>query len=246
MNSLEIGLAMLAIVFSGAFLGMLLNRRLPSDHVSSDTKTAISVSTAVIGTMSALVIGLLISSASSSFSARNGAVSRLSADIIQLDGLLHRYGPEAAPVRQALQRYTAMKIVDLTPVGNNGISNMDSPASLRALEEVQDLILALKTTDNRQHWLIDQAMQLVADVGGARSLLIQQNESSIPLPVPDRVLADHPVRQLRPIRAKERHHDYCPIPLRIRGFCRSQGGLGYGHPLRGESPNVWLSTPSVH
>ena len=182
MNSLEIGLAMLAIIFCGAILGMLLGRRLPSHHMSSETKTAISVSTAVVGTMTALVIGLMISSAHSSFSARNGAVSQLSVDIIQLDGLLRRYGPEADPVRQTLQRYTAMKIADLTPGESDRMVNLENPASLRALTQIQDMILALKTTDGRQHWLIDQAMMLVGDMGGARLLLIEQNQSSVPLP----------------------------------------------------------------
>jgi hypothetical protein len=181
MDSLEIGLGMLAVVFSGAMLGLLLGRRLPSHHMSSETKTAISVSTAVVGTMTALVIGLLISTAHSSFSARNGAVSQLAADITQLDELLRRYGAEAEPARQALQRYTAMKVNDLTPGRPEGMLSTDSTASLKALEQVQDLILGLKPMDNRRHWLIDQSMQLVGDMRGPR-LLIEQDQSSVPLP----------------------------------------------------------------
>ena len=182
MTALEIGLVALAIIFSGAIVGMLFGRLLPAHHMDSDTRTTISVSTAVIGTMSALVIGLMVSSANTSFQARNAAVSRLSADIIQLDGLLRRYGPEAEPVRQALQQYTAMKADDLIPAGGGRLANTDNPASLGALVQVEDLILALKTTDTRQHALVEQANQLVSDIVAARWLLIQQNDSKVPLP----------------------------------------------------------------
>jgi hypothetical protein len=182
MDSLEIGAIIWATVFSGAVLGMLLGRCLPSHHMSSETKNAISVSMAVLGTMTALVISLLISSAHSSYVARSGAVSELSGDIIRLDGLLRRYGPEAEPARQALQRYTAIKVGDLTPQGRHGVLAADSPASLDALNRLQDLILALKPADSRQHWLTDQSMQLVGDMGGTRWLMISQDQSSVPLP----------------------------------------------------------------
>ena len=77
-GSLGIGLAIMLIIFSGAMLGMLVGGLLPDQHVSSETKTAISISMAVVGTMSALVLGLLISSANSSFSTRAVMLCHLS------------------------------------------------------------------------------------------------------------------------------------------------------------------------
>ena len=80
MSSLEIGLIILFTIFSGAVLGMLIGAFLPEHHLSGETKSAISVSMAVVGTLTALVLGLLISNASSSFSTRNSEVTRISAD----------------------------------------------------------------------------------------------------------------------------------------------------------------------
>src|SRR5438270_6212152 len=101
-ESVQIGLMVLASVFGGALLGMLAGRVLPEHHLSSETKGVVSVSTAVLGTLSALVIGLLISTASGTFASRSQEVTQLSADIIQMDRVLRRYGPEAQDIRELL------------------------------------------------------------------------------------------------------------------------------------------------
>jgi hypothetical protein len=182
MHWLEIGFVILVVVFSGALLGMLIGRLLPSDHVSAETKAVISVSMAVVGTASALVLGLLISSAHTSFATRNAEVARMSVDIIRLDRLLRRFGREADAARDGLQRYAEMKFDDLFPGGTGGKPNVDNSATLETMERVQDAILALRPGDDRQHWVIAQALQLAAGISETRWLLVQQSGSSIPLP----------------------------------------------------------------
>jgi hypothetical protein len=53
----------------------------------------------LIGTLTALVLGLLIAAASSSFNTKNQEVVLIAADVIQMDHLLRRYGPEAEGLR---------------------------------------------------------------------------------------------------------------------------------------------------
>ena len=182
MNSLGTGLAILLVIFSGAMLGMLIGRLLPEDHMSSETRTAISVSMAMVGTMSALVLGLLISSANSAFSTRNGEMTLLSADVIRLDQLLLRYGAEAEAARDALQQYAAMKADDLFPAEPGRVPNVDNPTTVETLDRIEDIMLALQPGDDRQRWLIAQALQLAAEMGATRWLLVQQNARSIPVP----------------------------------------------------------------
>jgi hypothetical protein len=62
-----IGLAVLVILFCSAMFGMLVGRILPQDHLTNETKGVITVSTGVIDTLTALVLGQLIGAASSSF-----------------------------------------------------------------------------------------------------------------------------------------------------------------------------------
>src|SRR5258708_926554 len=103
MNSIEIGLLILATTFFGALLGMLIARLLPEHHLSNDTRTLISAAMAVIGTLSALVLGLLLATASTSFANRSQEVLQISANLIRLDRLLRRYGSEADKSRDILR-----------------------------------------------------------------------------------------------------------------------------------------------
>src|SRR5437879_10747033 len=86
---------MFAVLAGGAFVGWGTRQRLPAHHLNEETKSLVSVSMAVVGTISALVLGLLISNANTSFIARNGEVTMLSADILRLDQFIRLYGPAA-------------------------------------------------------------------------------------------------------------------------------------------------------
>jgi len=106
----------------------------------------------------------------------------LSSDIVRMDGLLRRYGPETAAIRTALQRYTGASLEDLFSNGGGTKQNVDNPATAKLLDDVQDRILALTPADDRQRWLSAQALQLAADLSAASSLVVQENVSSLPFP----------------------------------------------------------------
>ena len=61
----------------------------------------------LIGTMTALVLGLLIASAKNSFDTQRSGVAQLSADIILLDRVLAHYGPESKDARDMLRASVA-------------------------------------------------------------------------------------------------------------------------------------------
>jgi hypothetical protein len=153
MDAFEIALMILLIILAAALVGVLFGQKLVPHHVTPETNRVISTSTAVVGTMTALVISLLISSASNSLSTRNEAVAKLSADIVQLDELLRRYGPEANAARTALQHYVKTRMENV--FGNQAVS----PVTSNRLDEVQDQLLELHPSDDRQRWLIGQALQ---------------------------------------------------------------------------------------
>jgi hypothetical protein len=54
----------------------VLRQYLPQHHLTDETKSLVSVSMAVVATVSALVLGLLISNANTSFAALGGEVTR--------------------------------------------------------------------------------------------------------------------------------------------------------------------------
>jgi hypothetical protein len=107
----------LAVVFCSAILGILLRRILPANHLTDETRGVVILATGVVGTLTALVLGLLIAAASNSFNTKNEEIISMAADVIQIDHLLRRYGPEAENLRVLLRRHTEMKTQDLFPEG---------------------------------------------------------------------------------------------------------------------------------
>ena len=75
----------LACVLGGMVLGMFLRNRLPKHHLSGDTKDVVKLGTGLIGTIAALVLGLLIASANSTFQTQTTQVQRPTADVVLLD-----------------------------------------------------------------------------------------------------------------------------------------------------------------
>ena len=70
MSPIAISVIVLACVFGGALLGALLRFMLPEHHLSAESKDVVKLAMGLIATMSALVLGLLIASAKSSFDAQ--------------------------------------------------------------------------------------------------------------------------------------------------------------------------------
>ena len=183
MSSVPIGAIIVAILFGSAMLSMAVARLVPEHHLSPETKNVVSVSMAVVGTLSALVVGLLISTASASFTAKAQEVTQISADVIGLDRVLRRYGPEAEDLRLQLRRYTAAKLHDLFPEGADDQPDLENSATVAILEDLQTKILALKPADDARRFLQTQALQLTGAVLAARWQLGQEDVNKTPLPL---------------------------------------------------------------
>ena len=183
MSSIFVGLIIVAILFGSALLAMGAARFLTEHHLSAETKGVVSVSMAVVGTLSALVLGLLISTANASFTAKSQQVTQMSADVIGLDRLLRRYGGEAQDIRTLLRRYVAAKLQDLFPANPNQLPNLDNEATVSLLEQLQNKILALHPASDTQRWLQSQALQLTAQAMATRWELGQEDLSKTPAPL---------------------------------------------------------------
>ena len=185
-NSLQIAGAVLLIVFGGALAGLAIGRRLPQHHVGSETRAVVTVAMAVVGTMSALVLGLLISNANTTFNGRNADVARLSTQIVRLDTLLRRYGEAADPMRAGLRDYAARKYEDLFP-GTAGVADGRKPrvfneTTRETLRDVEDRLLDLSPSDPRHRWLLAESLRSASAIADARDELTDQERNSLPLP----------------------------------------------------------------
>ena len=107
---MTMGLMVFACVFGGTLLGMYLSTRVAAHHLNADSKDAMKMALGVIGTLAALVLGLLRASAKSSFDAKGNGINQISADLVLLDRALARYGPETQDARDLL-RNTAIAVI---------------------------------------------------------------------------------------------------------------------------------------
>jgi len=104
MTYLLISLLVFALTFGGALVGTAVRPLLSEHHLHPDSRDVVKLATGLIGTLAALVLGLLIASAKSSFDQKTTQVRQMTANIILLDDLLAQYGPEATPVRNFLRQ----------------------------------------------------------------------------------------------------------------------------------------------
>jgi hypothetical protein len=172
-NSLIITLVVFAVILAGTFAGLKVRDHIPKQHLTDETRNLVAVSTAVVATVSALVLGLLISNANTSFTRLGGEVTALSAEILRLDHILRRYGADAEPARSTLEQYAEQKSADLFP-DNPADVRLSNPSTYELLQRFEDMLLALKPANARDQWWLTQAMILAAKIGDSRWLLAQQ------------------------------------------------------------------------
>ena len=102
-------------MFGGALLGMLLHVYLPQHHQSADTQRIVNLGAGIVGTMAALVIGLLIASANESFDAQKNELTAIAAKIGLIDRGLALYGPDAQASRDLLRSDLDNAVAHLWP-----------------------------------------------------------------------------------------------------------------------------------
>ena len=110
-----IGCIVFASAFEGALLGMFAHRLVPEHHLSAESKDVVKLRIARIATMAALVLSLLIASAKSNYDTRANQLLQISADIVLLDRVLARYGPETKDARILFKHYVAATIERFWP-----------------------------------------------------------------------------------------------------------------------------------
>jgi hypothetical protein len=183
MNSLEIGLISALSVFAGSLLGMWLQRLLPEHHLKQETQDIVKLSAGTIATLTALVLGLLVSSAKSSYDTMNSGIVQSSAKLIVLDRALARYGPETKAAREELKRSIEAGIEMVWPTQKTSGTGITSFERAKGMELVQDKLRELTPANDAQRQFLAQAQQISTDLGQTRWLLIEQEQNALPLPL---------------------------------------------------------------
>jgi len=179
---MAISWAIFACAFGGALLGMLLHKFLPAHHLETDSKDVVKLGMALIATMTALVLGLLIASAKSSFDVQRSEFTQMSANIIELDRLLALFGPQTQEARDVLRRRIALSLDRNWSAPTSRSEKLDSQQMRAGGVHFYEKIQGLVPRSDFQRAIQGQALQIALDLGRMRSLLLEQAGSSIPSP----------------------------------------------------------------
>jgi len=163
-----------------AWLGARLRTRLPSEHLSHDSREIIKLGIGLIATLVALILGLLVATAKSSFDAKGAEIKQIAAKIVQMDRVLRQFGPEAAGVRRTLHALVAARVERPWMEETRAV---DDAALASRLDEFVDSILALHPANERQQWLKSRALQLSNEALSLRWLFAQDVESTLSRPL---------------------------------------------------------------
>jgi Protein of unknown function (DUF4239) len=174
-----------AILFAGLvgviLVGARLRRLVPAEHLSTDSKEAVKLSLGLVATMTAILLGLLVSSAKNSFDTARSEVIQMSAKIALLDRILVLYGPQTADARRALRDSVAEGIRRTWPPDGR------QPARLEPNEQMGDVVYAaisrLTPEDEPQRALKVEAVRLMVQLAELRSLVQAQAVSSLSKPL---------------------------------------------------------------
>lgn len=90
MSPIAVSLLAFALALLGILLGSFMQRMLPEGHLGADSKEVVKLSMGVVATLAALVLGLLVASAKTTYDAREGEINQITANVILLDALLEK------------------------------------------------------------------------------------------------------------------------------------------------------------
>jgi hypothetical protein len=181
MNSTLTALIVFGCLVGAVLVGRSLRRVLPEQHLSSESKDAMKLAIGLVATMSALVLGLLVSSAKGAYDTERSEVILMASKVTFLGRVLDAYGPEAAGVHALLRNSMGEAIQQMWP------GQMRRPADRNPDVQAGNLAYAalqqLSPQNDMQRILKSRATTLAEDIAQTRSLLAAQSVPSVSQPM---------------------------------------------------------------
>ena len=181
MNSTIASLITFVTVFAAALIGMRVRRLLPEDHVLADQKEVIRLTTGLIATMAALVLGMLVSSAKVYYDARKNDVAEISSEIVAIDQTLARYGTETREIRMEFRQLVQAGLDNTWP----GDSSHRSELRPRKQGEIvlDHLDLLTPKNDAQAALKMQTASMLLAFRKAQWLMFLKSEQNVVPLPL---------------------------------------------------------------
>ena len=183
MQSVLVSIVVFACVFGGVLFGMYVRRVLPEDHLREDTKQVIGLGMGLIGTLTALLLAMVTSSAKESFDFEGSQLRQAAVDVLVLDRALSDYGPETRNIRSALRRGLERRLQLTWPeAGSPNPPMLESAETDATPYRLMASIRQLAPQTDLQRDLKAQAVSQISEVLKARWIVFEGAGTSIPGP----------------------------------------------------------------
>ena len=176
-----VALILFTVLVGVTLLGGRVRRLLPAEQLNTESKDAIKLALGLVGTMTAILLGLLISSAKGAFDTTRTEVIQMAAKVALLDRVLALYGPETAEARHALRDAIADGIRRTWPAERSGPVRLDPNPQMG--DAVYAPISHLAPRDDAQRALKTEAAALLVQLAEIRALLQAQAVPSVSKPL---------------------------------------------------------------
>lgn len=159
---------------------MRLRAFLPEHHLNAESKYIVKLGIGLVGTMVALLLGLLIASAREFYESQRKELAQVSAKIVVLDRILAHYGPEAEEARSKLREAVVRSLDDR---GFNKQAMASQLTSRSGTAEVYDKILGLTPQDDFHREVKSQALSIALEIGNLRWMMFAERYTGVSVPM---------------------------------------------------------------
>ena len=193
MLEIAITLGLFGLFTGSAFLGFVVQAKVPEAHRTKETIELISLVMSLVVTFTALVLSLLTTSAKSVYDKAEHDRVHFAAQLSQLDRCMRNYGPGGEIVRQQLASYTAAVIASTwtsephpTGIDYPDITNMPRtgpvPVLANLMNQVGLEIRKLDQSDPARRVLADDCYTVYRDGLESRWAVVEDIYSSMSVP----------------------------------------------------------------
>jgi hypothetical protein len=172
--------ALVALVtFSSGMMGFLIQWLLPVQHVT-DAKSAIGSVVGLVTLLLALVLGLVIWTSFGVYTTQQSEAHTLGSNILQLDFVLERFGPETTLGRRRLKEAVGRTRERFWGHAAGGPEAFTYRQSRADLANIEDFFASLHPSNDEQHGLLATARQLATSIVETNLLMSRQLANPVP------------------------------------------------------------------
>lgn len=172
------------LTFASGLIGLLHQSWQPREELAEETRDLINRTAGLVATMSALVLGLLIASASNFYNTQKSGLELVSARALQLDGVLRAYGPEAQPARGLLRDLVSSGYEQIWQSSGGVVTVPTIEGTETKMDAMASFLNRLRpTASETQKQLLSRATELFSSITDQRLLMSLQLNNSLSWPL---------------------------------------------------------------